>query len=63
MLIGSEGGDAVPDVEIPRYINLIKAGKLSLEGIITHEFNLEEINEALDLVRSSKAGRVILNLS
>ena len=62
MLIGSEGGDAVPDVEIPRYINLIKAGKLSLEGIITHEFNLEEINEALDLVRYSKAGRVILNL-
>ena len=61
--IGSEGGDAVPDVEIPRYINLIKVGKFSLEGIITHEFNLEEINEALDLVRSSKAGRVILNLS
>jgi RimJ/RimL family protein N-acetyltransferase len=32
------------------------AGKLSLDGIITHEFALEEINAALDVVRSGAAG-------
>lgn len=60
---GSHGGESVPDLEIPRYISLIKAGKMSLEGLITHEFALEEINEALDLIRSGEGGRVIINMS
>ena len=32
------------------------AGKLSFDGIITHEFPLDAINTALDLVRSGAAG-------
>ena len=63
VLTGSHGGDAVPDVEILRYINLIKAGKMTLEGLITHEFSLDEINEALDLFRSGEAGRIIVSMS
>ncbi len=49
---GSQGGDSLPDVEIPRYISLIEAGKMSLEGLITHEFTLDEISDALDLFRT-----------
>ena len=60
---GSHGGDSVPDLDIPRYIKLIKAGKMSLDGLITHEFSLEEINEALDLVRSGEVGRVMINMT
>ncbi len=63
VLTGSHGGDAVPDVEIPRYIRLIEAEKMSLDGLITHEFPLEEINEALDLVRSGEVGRVLINMT
>jgi S-(hydroxymethyl)glutathione dehydrogenase / alcohol dehydrogenase len=62
VLTGSHGGDAVPHVDIPRIIRLIKAGRLSFDGIISHEFALDEINAALDLVRSGTAGRVLLNL-
>jgi S-(hydroxymethyl)glutathione dehydrogenase / alcohol dehydrogenase len=62
VLTGSHGGDAVPHVDIPRIIRLVKAGRLSFDGIITHEFPLEEINAALDLVRSGTAGRVLLNV-
>jgi S-(hydroxymethyl)glutathione dehydrogenase/alcohol dehydrogenase len=62
VLTGSHGGDAIPHVDIPRLIRLCAAGKLSLAGIITHEFSLEEINSALDLVRSGAAGRVLINL-
>lgn len=62
VLTGSHGGDAAPHVDIPRIIRLIKAGRLSFEGIITHEFPLEEINAALDLVRGGTAGRVLLNV-
>jgi len=62
ILTGSHGGDAVPDLEIPRYIRLIQADKMTLKGIITHEFGLDEINEAIDLVKSGEAGRVLINM-
>ena len=62
VLTGSHGGDAVPDLEIPRYIRLIEAKKMTLDGLITHEFKLDEINEALDLFRSGDAGRIIIKI-
>jgi len=62
VLTGSHGGDAVPDVDILRYIKLINAGKMTLDGLITHEFGLDEINEALNLFRSGEAGRIILKM-
>ena len=63
VLIGSHGGDAVPDLEIPRYIRLMDSDKMTLDGLITHEFVLEEINNALDLFRSGEAGRIVIKLS
>jgi S-(hydroxymethyl)glutathione dehydrogenase/alcohol dehydrogenase len=62
VLTGSHGGDSAPHTDIPRLIRLNEAGRLSLEGLITHEFPLEEINRALDVVRSGAAGRVLLNI-
>jgi S-(hydroxymethyl)glutathione dehydrogenase/alcohol dehydrogenase len=59
---GSHGGDAIPDLDIPRYIRLIQAGKMTLDGLVTHEFGLQEINEAIDLLRSGETGRIIINL-
>ena len=61
-LTGSHGGDAIPDIEIPRLINLMKAGKMTLEGLITHEFSLDEINIALDLMRSGDCGRILIKM-
>src|SRR5580698_8614139 len=62
VLTGSHGGEAVPQVDIPRLIRLNRAGRLSFDGIITHEFTLDRVNDALDLVRSGAAGRVVLNV-
>jgi S-(hydroxymethyl)glutathione dehydrogenase / alcohol dehydrogenase len=62
VLTGSHGGDAVPQIDIPRLIRLNQAGRLSFDGIITHEFPLREINAAFDLVRSGAAGRVLLKV-
>jgi S-(hydroxymethyl)glutathione dehydrogenase/alcohol dehydrogenase len=62
VLTGSHGGDAVPHVDIPRLIRLNKADRLSFDGIITHEFLLEEINAALDVVRGGAAGRVLMRV-
>jgi S-(hydroxymethyl)glutathione dehydrogenase / alcohol dehydrogenase len=63
ILKGSEGGSCQPHIDIPRYIRLVKQGRLKLEGLITHEFPLARINEAIDLVRSGQAGRVLLDMN
>jgi len=57
----SHGGDSKPDQDIPRYINLIKNKKMNLDKLITHEFHLENINEAIDLFRTGQAGRILIN--
>lgn len=62
VLTGSHGGSTVPHIDIPRYIRLYNAGKLKLDGLITHEFGLDDINKAIDLVRSGKAGRVLISM-
>jgi S-(hydroxymethyl)glutathione dehydrogenase/alcohol dehydrogenase len=62
VLTGSHGGDAAPHIDIPRIIRLVEAGRLSFEGIITDEFALDDINAAFDLVRSGKAGRVLIRV-
>jgi len=62
VLTGSHGGSAVPHIDIPRYIRLIKSGKLKLDGLITHEFPLNEINRAIDLLKSGKSGRIIISM-
>lgn len=62
VLTGSHGGSAVPHIDIPRILRLVEAGRISFDGVITHEFPLERINEALDTVRSGAAGRVLLNV-
>ncbi len=63
VLTGSHGGDAIPHVDIPRLIRLNQAGRLSFDGLITQEFPLDDINAALDLMRSGAAGRVLINIA
>ena len=63
VLTGSHGGGSEPDKDIPRLIRLIDAGKLNLDGLITHEFSLDSINEAVQIFRSGEAGRVILYMT
>ena len=62
ILTGSEGGSSKPDIDIPRIIRLVEAGRLSFDGIITDEFALDDINAAFNLVRSGKAGRVLIRV-
>ena len=63
VLKGSEGGQCQPARDIPRLVRLAEAGKVSYEGIVTDEFALDDINDALELMRSGKSGRILLNVS
>lgn len=62
VLKGSEGGHCQPARDIPRLIRLAEAGKLTYDGIVTDEFTLDRINDALDLMRSGRSGRILLEI-
>jgi Zn-dependent alcohol dehydrogenase len=62
-LSGSQGGEAVPQTDIPRYHDLFRAGRLQLKNLITNHYPLDRINEALDGVRSGAiAGRCLISM-
>ncbi|MEM8782853.1 MAG: zinc-binding dehydrogenase [Planctomycetota bacterium] len=62
-LTGSHGGSCQPAADIPRYLKLVEAGKLDLQPLITHRYQLEDINRALDDLRDGTvAGRCMIDL-
>ena len=62
ILKGSHGGSVEPDILIPRMIRLVQAGRMNLTGLFTHTFSLQEINHAIDSIRRSEVGRVLIRL-
>ncbi len=62
ILKGSHGGQSVPDRDIPRYMKLWRAGKLKLGGLVSHEYPLIKINEAIDAIKQGIPGRVVINM-
>jgi len=56
----TQGGGVLPDRDFKRYIELYKQGKIKLNNIVTHTMTLENINEGIELVKSGKAGRVLI---
>jgi len=63
ILTGSHGGSIIPEIDIPNYINVILYKKINLKKLITHEFSLNNINKAIKLFRTGKAGRIIINMN
>ena len=63
VLKGSEGGGCHPSRDIPRLVRLQQAGKLDYSGVVTHRFPLESVNDALDLMRSGRSGRILVEMA
>jgi S-(hydroxymethyl)glutathione dehydrogenase/alcohol dehydrogenase len=59
----TQGGKTSPTEDIPRYVKLHKSGILDIKKIITHTFTLNQINDAVDLLRSGYAGRIMININ
>lgn len=62
-LVGSHGGGARPGIDIPRYLALYRLGKLKLDELVTHRFNLDQVNDAVHVVREGSAGRCVLTMA
>jgi S-(hydroxymethyl)glutathione dehydrogenase/alcohol dehydrogenase len=54
------GGDVLRSYD--RVIRLWRAGRIDLEGLITHRVRLEEINDAVDQMRSGEALRTCVTV-
>ncbi len=58
----TQGGQFKPEEDIPLYLELYKSGKLTVDDLITHRFKLDGINEAIELLRSGQAARILIEM-
>lgn len=60
-ILGTLGGTAVPDEDIPTFVEWFKNGDLDLESLVTSRVGLDEINEACQMLDDGKVlGRSII---
>jgi S-(hydroxymethyl)glutathione dehydrogenase/alcohol dehydrogenase len=62
-LLGSWGGDNIPDRDFPVYAGFLKSGDLNLEPLLSHIYPLHQINPALDDLEAGRVGRSLIDLS
>ncbi len=61
-LMGTWGGETVPERDVPLYIERYRKGDFPLEKLITHEFPLEDINQVVHSMESGKIGRALIKM-
>lgn len=62
-IIGTWGGEARPDADIPLYADLFLSEKLGLTKLIDQSFPLADIDKGLARLENLAIGRVILNIA
>ena len=63
ILTGSHGGNGNPTHDIPRYIKIEQKGKVNLSAIISSQYPLDKINDAIEGMRNgSIVGRVMVKM-
>ena len=62
-MTGSHGGGTVPQLDIPRYLRLVRAGRLDLAPLVSEVIELAEINRAISDLRAGRiASRSLIKL-
>lgn len=59
-LVGSMYGSARMHLDMPRLLNLYRAGKLKLDELVTRTYPLERVNDALNDLREGRNARGVL---
>jgi alcohol dehydrogenase len=59
-IVGSYLGSAVPERDIPRYVELWRTGRLPVEKLISSHIRLADINSAMDELADGRAVRQIV---
>jgi S-(hydroxymethyl)glutathione dehydrogenase/alcohol dehydrogenase len=60
-ITGSHGGESNPQEDIPRYNNMYLTKRIKLKNLISKTYTLDDINSAIEDIRSGVvSGRVII---
>lgn len=62
-LIGSWGGASQPDIDIPIIADIIEKHQLPIEKLLSDEYSLDQINDALADLEHRKITRALINLT
>jgi S-(hydroxymethyl)glutathione dehydrogenase/alcohol dehydrogenase len=62
-LMGTWGGDSIPDRDYGRYARLLGAGRFPLDNLLSKPYALEQANQALQDLASGKIGRPLIDMS
>jgi Zn-dependent alcohol dehydrogenase len=61
-IMGSTQGDMIPQIDIPRYVDLFMAGKLPIDKLITKSYKLDQINEAFEALEKGEVIKSVIKL-
>lgn len=61
-LLGTWGGDAVPDRDYARFARLLGTGRFDLRGLLSAPYRLEQANQALDDLAEGRVGRPLIDM-
>ena len=61
-LIGTWGGGIQPDRDIPKLIHAFMKKNISVKPLISHQFALQHINQAIQLLSNRQATRILISL-
>ena len=59
---GSWGGSSQPDKDIPKFVNLFNTGQLNISHLISKEYTLNEVNQALNDLNEKRIVRALINI-
>jgi Zn-dependent alcohol dehydrogenase len=60
-LIGSYLGSAVPSHDIPRFVEMWRAGRLPVEQLVSSTITLDDINTGMDRLADGRAVRQLIS--
>jgi S-(hydroxymethyl)glutathione dehydrogenase/alcohol dehydrogenase len=62
-LLGTWGGDSVPDRDYGRFARLLSSGRFPVRDLLSKPYSLEQADQALQDLASGKIGRPLIDMS
>nr|BFE81425.1 hypothetical protein GCM10020093_040260 [Planobispora longispora] len=59
-LRGSYLGSCVPRRDVPRFVDMYRAGILPVDALLSHRLTLDEVNEGFDRLHTGEAVRQVI---
>lgn len=61
-IVGTWGGETIPDRDLPRYAKMFLEGKLPFDQLVSHEWPLDDINTAFDELEAGRVSRALIQM-